>query len=67
MPFWYRMDGRPTDFEEIFMDKQRSQPGCWDGRLSNWRGEVYSEARHGLNPLAQGFSICMPVATPRRE
>lgn len=49
---------------QIFIDMQRKTPGCWDGRFVNFQGEHYSEARHGENPLEQGFSICAPV---RRE
>jgi hypothetical protein len=44
-----------------FVEVQLQQPGCWDGRMLNKRGEPYAEAVHGLDPLARGFSYSAPV------
>lgn len=55
------MSARLTALEEIMMDKQRANPGCLDGKLLNFQGEPYSEARHGTNPLGQGYCICAPA------
>jgi hypothetical protein len=50
---------------QVCVDMQVKRPGLWDGRFVNPQGEHYSEARHGLNPLEQGFCICAPVRTGR--
>ena len=35
----------------------QAEPGCMDGLLLNFDGDVYNEARVGLNPLAHGYSV----------
>lgn len=50
---------------QVVIDMQMKKPGMWDGRFVNWQGEHYSEARHGVNPLEQGFSIYAPVKSLR--
>jgi hypothetical protein len=50
---------------QTFIDMQRRSPGCWDGRFVNFQGEHYSEAKHGLNPMEQGFCIYAPVPKER--
>ena len=45
---------------------QTKQPGRFDGKLMRSCGEHYSEARHGLNPLGQGFNICAPYRAGAR-
>ena len=50
----------------VVVDMQIKKPGMWDGRFVNIDGEHYSEARHGLNPLGQGFSICAPYRAGAR-
>ena len=44
--------------EQAFVNIQVKNPGCWDGKFVNVHHEAYSEAKHGHNPLAQGFCIC---------
>jgi hypothetical protein len=48
---------------QVFVDMQVKKPGLWDGKMVNYQGEHYFEAKHGLNPLEQGYSICAPVQT----
>jgi hypothetical protein len=55
-----------TALEEIVISKQTAEPGCWDGKFSNYLGEVYSEALHGHNPFGQGFCICTPTRAQTR-
>lgn len=50
---------------QVVIDMQMRKPGCWDGRFVNFQGEHYSEAKHGVNPLEQGFCICAPVSRAR--
>jgi len=56
-----------SNLENVFVDMQIKQPGKWDGKLLKPGGEAYMEAKHGLNPLAQGFSICAPYRSEPSE
>ena len=56
-----------TSLVQVMIDMQKKKPGMWDGRLRNGQGECYCEARHGVNPLEQGFSICAPASPLQRS
>ena len=50
---------------QVFVGMQVKKPGMWDGRFVNVDGEHYSEAKHGVNPLEQGYNICAPIQSER--
>lgn len=67
-PMQRQMDPQPSGDErsnannesslELFiLQKLRKSPGSLDGRLHNSKGELYSQALHGENPLSAGFDI----------
>jgi hypothetical protein len=45
-----------TPLEQTMIRMQLKSPGCFDGKLLNENNEAYMEARHGINPLKNGFS-----------
>ncbi len=49
-----------NSLEQTMVGMQVKTPGCWDEKFLNDKEEVYRETVHGLNPLGQGFSICVP-------
>ena len=51
------MEREPTALEIAIIGMQQADPGCMDGRLLNFDGDVYIEARVGLNPLAHGYCV----------
>ena len=51
------MEREPTALEIAIIGMQQADPGCMDGRLLNFDGDVYIEARVGLNPLANGYCV----------
>lgn len=61
------MSGDGESLEQVAIDMQVKKPGCWDGKFAKCNGECYYEAKHGLNPLGQGFNIFMrcPRAQPK--
>lgn len=59
------MSSGDESLEQVAIDMQVKKPGCWDGKFAKSDGEVYYEAKHGVNPLGQGFNIF--VRCPRAQ
>lgn len=54
------MSSDSNNLEQVMINMQIKKPGRFDGKLLKSGGEPYNEAKHGLNPLGQGFNICAP-------
>ena len=55
-----------TPLEQNMIKMQLKSPGCFDGKLLNENNEAYMEARHGINPLKNGFCYGAVCNRPNR-
>jgi hypothetical protein len=49
----------------VFREKCQQNPGCLDGQLINYYGEVYIQSMHGDDPIGAGFDISVGASQVR--